>query len=105
MPDLISDLRRQADDEFLQQWTATRVRGRVRYILLRGVMLWGGLMGLGMSIGWWLAYGWSDRLLHLIAFLLVSFGGSGYVAGSSLWKSNERRFRELTATDQISSVR
>jgi hypothetical protein len=102
MADVISDLSRQADEELLQRWTATRARGRIRYILLRGVLQWGGLMALGMSIGWWLAWGWRPRLLLLIAFLLVCFTVGGYVVGSCFWKQNERRYVELTREARVS---
>lgn len=80
------------DQDFMGQWAAVRTRGCRRFALTRGVLLWGGLMTLGMLLGHWLAGRWH---VVVFGFLVVSLSAGGFFLGCSIWNHNEKKFAEI----------
>ena len=86
----------RADRWVATHWPAIRARGRWRFVLLRGLALWGGLMFLGMAALVAFRLGLQHPRLPLVLVLalpLCLFGG--LVWGLLTWFFNERIFRAL----------
>lgn len=82
----------------LKRWPAIRARGAARFILLRGVLLWGGVMFIVMSAFSTFRLGVHHPRLPLmivVAALLCAIGG--LVWGVLTWTVNERLFRTLNS--------
>ena len=82
----------------LKRWPAIRARGAARFILLRGVLLWGGAMFIAMSALSAFKLGVDHPRLPLmiaVAALLCAIGG--LVWGVLTWTINERLFRTLNS--------
>ena len=79
-----------------KRWPAIHARGAARFILLRGVLLWGGVMFIVMSAFSAFKLGVHHPRLPLmiaVAALLCAVGG--LVWGVLTWTINERLFRTL----------
>ena len=77
-------------------WPAIHARGMWRFVLLKGVAFWGGLMFLAMLVMTGLRLGFDHPrypLLAAIALVLCAMGG--LVWGLLTWYFNERIFRAL----------
>ena len=77
-------------------WPAIHARGMWRFVLLKGVAFWGGLMFLAMLVMTGLRLGFDHPrypLLAAIALVLCAIGG--LVWGLLTWYFNERIFRAL----------
>lgn len=66
------------------KWSKIRSKGKARYVLLYGVLLWGGLTGILMSF-----------VITPIALVLFPLGG--IVFGMWTWSIGEKRYREAMA--------
>ncbi|MEO6154939.1 MAG: hypothetical protein ABIP16_04340 [Thermomonas sp.] len=79
-----------------KRWPAIRARGMARFVLVRGLLRWGGLM-FALSIAMtWVRFGPSHPRFGLL--LVVAAGLSavgGLVWGLLTWTINERIFRNL----------
>ena len=77
-------------------WPAIHARGMWRFVLLKGVAFWGGLMFLAMLVMTGLRLGFDHPrypLLAAIALVLCAIGGLFW--GLLTWFFNERIFRAL----------
>ena len=77
-------------------WPAIHARGMWRFVLLKGVAFWGGLMFLAMLVMTGLRLGFDHPrypLLAAIALVLCAIGGLFW--GLLTWYFNERIFRAL----------
>ena len=82
-----------------QRWPAIRARGAMRFILLRGLLFWGGCMFVVMSA--FSAYKLGlhhPRLPLMIAISALLSAVGGLVWGVLTWTINERIFRTLDKT-------
>jgi hypothetical protein len=76
------------------RWEAIRARGRMRFILLDGVVKRGLAEGIFWSIGMSAFEGWNRLPFFLTIALIVSpFGG--YLSGAWTWKRTERAYLKL----------
>ena len=79
-----------------KRWPAIRARGFARFLWLRGVVLWGGLMFVLMAALTTYQLGTDNSRLPLViglAALLCAIGGAVWAALT--WWINERIFRSL----------
>ena len=77
-------------------WPAIRARGMWRFLLVKGVALWGGLMFVFMAVVMALQLGAAHPRLPLVlavALPLCAIGGLAW--GVLTWIFNERIFRAL----------
>jgi hypothetical protein len=80
----------------LQRWPAIRAQGFTRFLLLRGLATWGGLMFVAMAFVVTLQLGTDHPRLPLliaIAAALCAFGGVFWAAAT--WWINERLYRTM----------
>lgn len=81
-----------------ERWPAIRARGALRFLLVRGVLQWGGLMAavvtamLALSLG--IAH---PRLPLLLAIALPLCAASGLLWAALTWWINERIYLSLTS--------
>ena len=81
-------------DPHLARWEATRRRGPWRFILLRGVLLWG--LGCGLLFGLLSASAFPQApAAQRWALSLSLFPLGGLVLGALLWRTHERTYRAL----------
>ena len=79
-----------------QKWPAIRARGMWHFVLLKGIVFWGGLMFAFLAIMMLLQFGAAHPkfpLLLAVALPLCAIGGLGW--GLLTWYFNERIFRAL----------
>jgi hypothetical protein len=80
------------------RWPAIRTRGFARFVLVRGLLTWGGIMAIAMIVMTTLRLGLDHPRLPLllgIAVPLCAIGG--LVWGVLTWWVNERIFLSLTS--------
>jgi hypothetical protein len=80
----------------LQRWPAIRAQGFTRFLLLRGLATWGGLMFVAMAVMVTLKLGTDHPRLPMlvgIAAALCAFGGVFWAAAT--WWINERLYRTM----------
>ena len=78
------------------RWPAIRARGFIRFLLLKGLLVWGGFMFLFLTALTTFQLGTDHPHLPLVigmAALLCAIGGMFWAAVT--WWSNERIFRSL----------
>ena len=94
---MISDPGPRTASWLATRWPAIRARGATRFILMRGVLLWGGLVFVAMAAFTAAKLGIHHPrfpLMLAIAALLSAVGGLAW--GALTWSINERLFRTLT---------
>ena len=92
----MTDYGSRAERFVATKWPAIRARGFTHFLLIKGVLLWGGLMFLAMLVITGLQLGFDHPrypLLVGIALLLCAFGGAVWAALT--WYLNERIHRAL----------
>ena len=92
----MTDYGSRAERFVATKWPAIRARGFTHFLLVKGVLLWGGLMFLAMLVITGLQLGFDHPrypLLVGIALLLCAFGGAVWAALT--WYLNERIHRAL----------
>jgi hypothetical protein len=90
------EVRSEVMRQFREKWARTRLRGRNRFVLVTGVITWGGLMAFGLILGQY----FSGKFDFLVAAgTIIFFGVGGYIVGSAAWKQHEKEFlgTEMTA--------
>ncbi|SRR5258708_6264863 len=85
------------DGKFVKRWATIRARGRLRYILVSGVISWGVPMFFVMTFV-------VSRPPHLTAEVLTTLGGvwaaGGFGFGASTWFVLERRYNGLVSRNE-----
>jgi hypothetical protein len=92
----VTDHGSRAERWVATRWPAIRARGMWRFLLVRGVAVWGGLMFAFMAVAMLLRFGAAHPRLPLllaIALPLCAFGGLCW--GVLTWLFNERIFHAL----------
>jgi hypothetical protein len=79
------------------RWAATRAKGRTRYILLYGVLLWGLFTGILWSIVMSAVQGW-ERLPLYLMLALIGFPIGGYFFGAWTWKRAEQVYQKSVSS-------
>lgn len=78
------------------RWPAVRERGAARFILLRGLLLWGGALFVVMSAFSAFKLGLDHpRLPLMIAIVALLCAVGGLVWGALTWSINERLYKTL----------
>ena len=81
-----------------QRWREVRQRGRLSYVLRRGILLWGVLFAIWMTLARVFGLLGRDRPARPAA-LLISFVFAaiffGTLMGLWAWRQNEKRFKAL----------
>jgi hypothetical protein len=78
-----------------QRWSATRAKGKWHFVLVKGVLMWGGLMFLFMAVSP-VVFGFPHRVSILPPDywiwqpLLWAAGGFGW--GLWVWSSTEKKY-------------
>jgi hypothetical protein len=78
--------------EFLSKWERIRQRGKWRFVVLRGVVAFGGLLFILWSV---ISYGAGFRFQFLAMHVVVSLL-AGLVMGLLAWHRTERAYRRQT---------
>ncbi len=82
----------------LERWPAIRARGATRFVLVRGVLMWGGIMAAFLAVMVSMQLGLQHpRLPLLLALSLPLCAIGGAVWGALTWWINERIYRSLTS--------
>ena len=92
----MTDYGPRAERWVAEKWPAIRAGGLWRFVLLKGVAFWGGLMFLAMLVMTGLRLGFDHPrypLLAAIALVLCAIGGLFW--GLLTWYFNERILRAL----------
>ena len=81
-----------------ERWPAIRARGFVRFVLVRGLLAYGGIMAVAIAVMVTLTLGASHpRLPILLGIALPLCAAGGLLWGALTWWINERLFRSLTS--------
>ena len=84
-----------------RRWPAIRARGMRRYVVVRGLLTWGGGMFALMAVLMWLEFGFQNprfELLIGVAAVLSAFGGTAWAVIT--WLLNERLFQALPPPEE-----
>lgn len=84
----------QPTSEQLARWGEIRKRGRLRFVVLNGVLGWGLTTGVLYSVVMALLMGRS--LLTLLTYSLVLFPIGGIFFGLWTWHSSEKNWRRFS---------
>jgi hypothetical protein len=76
-----------------EKWAVIRAKGRGRYILVNGVLLWGILTGVLWSIIMSALQGWHSLSFFLPTALII-FPVCGYFFGAWTWKKTEGEYQK-----------
>jgi len=98
----VSGYGHRAETWTTRRWPAIRAKGRTHFILVRGVLAWGGMMFIAGLVAVWLMHAPSTRALSgyvAIAALLCVLGG--LLWGAVTWHLNEKIFRSLPSSQSI----
>ena len=80
-----------------QHWPAIRNRGIARFVLVRGALMWGGILLVAMAAMVTLTLGMDHPRLPLLLVIAVPMCATGGLLwGALTWWVNERLFRSLT---------
>ncbi|MCA9323257.1 MAG: hypothetical protein KDB53_21145 [Planctomycetes bacterium] len=79
-------------DKYLDQWSETRKRGKLRYVLAYGVVGWGVLTAVLFSFIMSLM-GDGGTFLSYLAVSIIVFPIGGILFGSTMWTWSERKHR------------
>ena len=78
------------------RWPAIRARGMRHFVLMRGVVFWGGLMFAFMLATTWFKFGPQHPHFTVMVFVAAGLCAVGGLAwGLLTWTINERIFRTL----------
>jgi len=78
-------------DRQAARWARTRRGGRLRFILLYGVLGWGVLAGIIVAaLRWWAEQG---SLAQHVALSVIVFAVTGVGWGAWMWRVGERGYR------------
>ena len=92
----MTDYGSRAERWVAEKWPAIRAGGLGRFVLVKGVALWGGLMFLAMLVMTGLRLGFDHPRYPLLAVIAAALCAIGGVAWALLtWYFNERIFRAL----------
>ena len=81
-----------------ERWPAIRARGFARFVLVRGLLTYGGIMALVIAVMVALTLGTNHpRLPMLLGFAIPLCAMGGLLWGVLTWWINERLFRSLTS--------
>ena len=81
-----------------ERWPAIRARGLARFLLVRGVLTWGGIMAVMVTTMLALSLGIAHpRLPFLLAIALPLCATSGLLWAALTWWINERIYLSLTS--------
>jgi hypothetical protein len=81
-----------------ERWPAIRARGFVRFVLVRGLLAYGGIMAMVVAVMVTLTLGTEHpRLPMLLGLAIPLCAIGGLLWGALTWWVNERLFRSLTS--------
>ena len=83
----------EPSEKNIKAWEATRAKGKWHFILIKGVLIWGGLMFLGMGLLYpYLRHSTRAFTLHMLAINAVVYLIGGFVFGALVWLLAERNY-------------
>lgn len=95
-----------------EAWERVRAKGKIRYILLNGVIFTGGIYALAMTLaGYFIEYGLTlsefsryffDSSTHIRFFLFATI--FGLIMGFIKWHRGEKAFAETLAKETATTV-
>lgn len=88
-----------ATNRIARRWPAVRARGMAHFVLMRGLLLWGGLMFAFFTVMTWVKFG--PQHPRFVLLLVVSAGLcaiGGLVWGLLTWAISERIYRSLPSS-------
>ncbi|WP_222564210.1 hypothetical protein [Novilysobacter antarcticus] len=91
----------QRTSRMAQRWPAIRARGMRRFVVVRGLLLYGGGMFALMAVLMWSKFGFGNprfELLIGVAAVLCAFGGTVWAAIT--WVLNERIYGALPPAEK-----
>jgi hypothetical protein len=93
-----SDLGPRNERWIRERWPAIRAHGLARFLLVRGVLTWGGIMAVAVAIMVTLRLGMDHPRLPLLLVIAVPMCAVGGLIWAALtWWINERLFHSLTS--------
>ncbi len=85
--------RAAANAEGMERWRRFRAKGRLHFVLVWGVLFWGGLMFLIMGLGMSAAkFGVDGITARLVAFNVFAWISGGVLFGMLTWHLSEKAF-------------
>jgi hypothetical protein len=92
----VIDYGRATNGWIARRWPAIRAKGMAHFVLVRGLLFWGGLMFALSVVMTWLKFGpQHPRFALLLAVAAALCGVGGLAWGVLTWAINERIFRNL----------
>jgi hypothetical protein len=88
---------RPMNEKQAARWESIRSKGRGRYIVVYGVLLWGLLTGFFWALAMSAVQGW-DRFWLLLPIALIGFPIGGYFFGAMTWKKTEENYQKWIGT-------
>jgi hypothetical protein len=73
----------------LRNWKKIRAQGQIRFVIIYGMLIWGGSTALGAGLLIWL-FAPTVKLATFSALSLGIFPLSGVLLGMSIWRDCER---------------
>lgn len=75
-------------------WEKTRKMGKINYIILYGVLIWGIVAGLSFPFIQWIFLK-QPLELHRFVMSLIVFQIIGIFVGNALWNKSERMYQQF----------
>jgi hypothetical protein len=77
------------NSEQKEKWKRIRSKGKIRFILLRGVLSWGFPVGLIYSL--WTH--WSESIMIKVLSIVIFMVFGGFIWGLLYWMSMEKKYK------------
>jgi len=77
-----------------EQWEAIQTQGRLRYVVLRGMVIYGVGCCFGWSLLWWFSQGAAQAFATVFLESLPLWIIGGYIFGESTWWGTSRSYAE-----------
>jgi hypothetical protein len=88
----------RTEQRIRERWPAIRARGFARFVLVRGLLAYGGIMAMVVAVMVTLTLGTEHpRLPMLLGLAIPLCAIGGMLWGAVTWWVNERLFRSLTS--------
>jgi hypothetical protein len=82
------------DEDFIRKWEKMRRRGRLWFVIVWGVLFWGGLMAVTMTF-LQLIFGGPEGFHFIVLFNFIGFPIGGIFFGLITYYFNDKKYQKL----------